>query len=49
VDHNKSTEKMAKAMKGSPVIQVLQLTAPFVVGAIWQQKQPYTSFVNVWL
>jgi hypothetical protein len=43
---------MAKSIGWSPVIQALQLTALFVGGSIWQQKQPYTphtSFVSVWL
>jgi hypothetical protein len=40
---------MAKAIGRSPVIQALQLTALFVGGAIWQQKQSHTSFMRVWL
>jgi hypothetical protein len=43
MDHKKSTgKKMAKAITRSPVIQALQLKEPFVVGAIWQQKQSPT-------
>jgi hypothetical protein len=41
-------EKTAKVIKRGPVIQALQLTALFVGGAIWQQKQPHT-ILSVWL
>jgi hypothetical protein len=40
---------MAIAIERSPVRQALQLTALFVGFAVRQQKQPYTSFVSVWL
>jgi hypothetical protein len=40
---------MTKAIKKGPVIQALQLAALFVGGAMWQQKQPHTSFVSEWL
>jgi hypothetical protein len=40
---------MVKAIKMSPVIQALKLTAQFVGGVIWQQKQPDTSLVSVLL
>jgi hypothetical protein len=40
---------MEKVIKMSPVIQALLLTALFVGGAIWRQKQPHTSIVSAWL
>jgi hypothetical protein len=38
---------MVKAIKRSPIIQALQLSALFMGGATWQQKQTHISFVSV--
>jgi hypothetical protein len=40
---------MEKVIKRNPIIQALLLTALFVGGAIWRQKQPHTSIVSAWL
>jgi hypothetical protein len=47
MDHKKSTEKLVKAIKWSPVIKALQLTVLFVGNVIQQQNQPHTSSVSV--
>jgi hypothetical protein len=49
MDHKKLQGKMVKAVKRSPVIQALQLTAPLVGGEIRQQEKAHTSFVSLWL
>jgi hypothetical protein len=45
----RNVHKVRKVIKISPLMQSSQMTALFMGGVIWQQEQPHTSFVSVWL